>query len=552
MADLTRGYNVPGVYVRDATGPLVTNASVPEAVVTLVGPSIGFQTATDAVLASATAQPLTFRGVWYQPGPGAPVDVFAPIVRNATGQVLVRDTDYVFVDVLDDQGTSAADRITTVAIKTPLTHKADGTVASAPGAVDAVQTAGGLKPGDTLVVTYCFTSAAYFTPLLFDSYDAIVSTYGQPLRQTTTLAPGQSPILSPLSLAAALAFQNGATRLICVATDPTPVLGPDGADVDTDPDLITPTFDAQLRSAYVKTLGDYRVGVVVPILADGQDGSIARMVTYGADLKSHVLSSSTDGYQRVALLGGQANAQDAGEPAAFEEVAEGIEAARVILVYPNRLSYYNPSTNRPIEVDGFYLAAALAGVLTSNPVNQALTRETVVGFTGFPASITRLMTKPFKDNLSSRGVCVVEIDRQNRFIVRHGLSTDTSTVITREISITRARDALFEALQVGLDNSGLIGSPIDFETTTRLKGAVAGILEGLTQDEIILAYTDLKVRQQSIVNGGDPTVIEVRFAYQPALPLNYIVVTFSLDLTTGIVALGDATSSLPAAVTSGL
>lgn len=547
MADLTRGYNVPGVYVRDATGPLVTNAAVPEAVVTLVGPAIGFQTTTDAVLASATPQSLTYRGVWLATGAGAPADVFVPIVRNASGQALVAGTDYVFSDVFDEQGTSAADRITQIAIKTPLTHKSDGTLASAPGAVDAVQTANGVKVGDTLVVTYCFTSAGYFTPLLFDSYDAIVSTYGQPLRQTATLAPGQKPVLSPLSLAAALAFQNGATRLICVATDPTPALTDGGG-------TATPTFDAQLRTAYVKTLGDYRVGIIVPILADGGSGALANMATYAADLKSHVESSATNGYQRIALLGGQANAvgTDPNSPPPFEQIAEGVSSRRLVLAYPNRLSYYNPTTNRPIEVDGFYLAAALAGVLSSNPVQQALTRETVTGFTGFPASISRLMTKPFKDNLSSRGVTVVEIDRQNRFIVRHGLSTDITSVVTREISITRARDALFESLQVGLDNSGLIGSPIDFETTTRLKGAVTGILEGLVQDEIILAYTDLKVRQQSVLNGGDPTVIEVRFAYQPALPLNYIVVTFSLDLTTGTVALGDATSSLPAAVTSGL
>jgi hypothetical protein len=429
----------------------------------------------------------------------------------------------------------------------PLTRLADGTVGT-----PAVQTAGGVKPGDTLVVAYCYTNAAYFTPLLFDSYDSIVDTYGQPLLTTPITTPGQSPITSPLSLAAAVAFQNGATRLICVATDPTPVV-PSGGGA-----AVVPAFDAQLRAAYDKTLGDYRVGVIVPVLADGGNGALATFQQYGLDLKNHVVGSSADGYQRIGILGGQANAIGTvpSVPPPFETVAQAISAtpggARVILAYPNRLSYYNPATNTPIEVDGFYLAAAIGGVLEANPVNQSLTRQQVVGFTGLPASITRLCTKPFKDNLSSKGVLVVEVDRQNRLIIRHGLSTDTSNVITREVSITRARDALFEALQIGLDNSGLIGSPIDYETTTRIKGAVAGILESLVQVETIIAYTNLQVRQQSLATGGDPTVIEVRFAYQPAVPLNYIVVTFSLDLTTGNVNVADSQSSLPAAVPSGL
>jgi hypothetical protein len=539
---LTRGYNVPGVYVRDATGPLVTNASVPDAVVTLVGPATGYQSASDAVLASATPQALSHRGVWYSPT-GAPAGVVAPVVTNAVGAVLTPNVDYVFADVFDDNGlNNPANRITTVVVG-PLTRLADGTVGT-----PAVQTAGGVKPGDTLVVTYNYTNAAYFTPLLFDGYDSVVATYGAPLLTTPPTTPGQSPITSPLSLAAAAAFQNGATRLICVATDPTPVV-PSGGGA-----AVAPAFDAQLRAAYAKTLGDYRVGVIIPILADGGSGAMSTLIGYGTDLKAHVVASSADGYQRIGILGGQANqvADVAGTPPPYETVAQAIASARVILVYPNRLSYYNPGTNRPIEVDGFYLAAAIGGVLEANPVNQSLTREQVVGFSGLPASITRLCTKPFKDNMSSKGVCVAEVDRQNRLILRHGVSTDMTNVITREVSITRARDALFEALQIGLDNSGLIGSPIDYETTTRIKGAVAGILESLVQDETIIAYTDLRVRQQTVAEGGDPTVIEARFAYQPALPLNYIVVTFSLDLSTGNVNIGDSQSSLPAAVHSGL
>jgi len=36
--------------------------------------------------------------------------------------------------------------------------------------------------------------------------------------------------------------------------------------------------------------------------------------------------------------------------------------------------------------------------------------------------------------------------------------------------------------------------------------------------------------------GGDPTVITATFSYVPSVPLNYIEVTFSIDLSAGLVS----------------
>jgi hypothetical protein len=46
-----------------------------------------------------------------------------------------------------------------------------------------------------------------------------------------------------------------------------------------------------------------------------------------------------------------------------------------------------------------------------------------------------------------------------------------------------------------------------------------------------VSYTTLQVRQSS----GDPTIIEVKFQYQPAYALNYITVSFEVSVTTGAV-----------------
>ncbi len=55
------------------------------------------------------------------------------------------------------------------------------------------------------------------------------------------------------------------------------------------------------------------------------------------------------------------------------------------------------------------------------------------------------------------------------------------------------------------------------------------MLEHAVLTGTIVAYTGLAVRQRSL----DPTVIEVKFSYLPAYPLNYIVISFSVNVATG-------------------
>ncbi len=620
MVDLTTGYNVPGVYVRDTTGPLVSTAGLPDAVVTLVGPSVGYQTITEQVVIGDTVSVLSKRGLWLSTV-GAPSGVFVPRVTDSSGVLLTETDDYVIAldlsggggasnavatiergpdtdlavpviassSTLDTGGSlvagtysyrvsainasgetlastadtqivpagtatntvtinwgavtgatgykvygrTAAGELLLATVGLVLTYTDTG-AATPGGALPTVNTTssttvGGVAVGDTVVVTYCYTDSSYFTPLLFDDYSLVEATYGQALITTLPTLPTDPQIVSPLSLAAWIAMSNGANVVLCLATDP------------TDGDL-----RAQLVAAYEKLRGDYRIGTLVPVLADDDvDGSQALFQNYGSDLKVHVEQSADDGFPRVGIIGASnlyGTLAGVGAPP-MDDDAASFASSRVVLAYPNKINLYNSAINRLTEISGYYLAAAYAGVLESNPTQQGLTRETVVGFGGFPASVTRYQTKQFKDRLSGGGVCVTEIDRQNRMVVRHGTSTDPTNVLTREVSITRGRDALYEGLQLGLDSSGLIGAPIDDEMTRRVQGAVVGILESLVSAGIVIAYDNVQVRQQTVETGGDPTVIEVKFAYKPAIPLNYILVSFAINLSTGETTLDANTQS---------
>jgi hypothetical protein len=49
---------------------------------------------------------------------------------------------------------------------------------------------------------------------------------------------------------------------------------------------------------------------------------------------------------------------------------------------------------------------------------------------------------------------------------------------------------------------------------------------------------------QSRIVTLSPTVIEVRFNYRPAFPVNYVNIAFSIDLTGGVATLADTTNNV--------
>jgi hypothetical protein len=77
----------------------------------------------------------------------------------------------------------------------------------------------------------------------------------------------------------------------------------------------------------------------------------------------------------------------------------------------------------------------------------------------------------------------------------------------------------------------LIGQPIYDYTLVNVKASAEAALQSLIRDGLIVDYTGLTCRQL-ITN---PDVLEVSFSWRPAFPLNYIVVTFGISLTSGSV-----------------
>lgn len=498
MPDISSAtYTPPGVYVSDESTPTVTPRGVSTTTVTVIGPALGYQTTSEVVTVySGSATPLSQRGVYASAVVGPPA-IAAPVVTTLSGTTLVYGEDYTFEVTAGSGGASTA----ITSIKRLSADSGDLTQPSPKG----------VKDGDQVRVTYAFTSATYYEPTEFEDYDQIVATYGQAMVATAPTSPTASQVASPLTLAAKIALENGAASVLCVATDP----------AATD-------YRTALQGAYAKLEANYSAQILVPLFVDGTYNAhtptnVANLL---ADVKNHCETAAADGYGRMAFTGLATNYDNT---VGHDQLALAQASKRLVLCYPNRLLAFNSAVNASTEIDGFYLAAAMAGRLARNAVARGLTNQSLTSFTGLPATIAQAMTRTFKNNLSKSGVNVAEINQNSQLIARHGVSTNMSSILTQEISLTRIGDVLLQMIQVGMSNAGLIGEPITAETTINVKSALIGLLEQAVSDDIIVSYANAQVRQQS----ADPSVIEGTFSYKPPIPMNYIVVKFAVDLTTG-------------------
>jgi len=464
-------YRPPGTYIEETQSPVTSRVGTAPTLVALVGPSVGYRTYSETVtLTDTTPVALTKLG-------GITGSVKVTSLDGSTIYQLA--TDYAVAATLgaDNNAQTLTDNGMTIA------RISDGAIAN-PGAVR---------------VSYHYADSTYYDAVRVEDFELVKDLYGEPFDPSTGV------ITSPLSMAASIAFNNGARELVLVATAGT-----------------TTVTSAQLAAAYPKIANLHEVGIVVPVTAGVSVGS--DLITVANDLVNHCNQSSDGGFFRIGIMG--ADNGYSGDPTTISVAAN---SARCMVAWPNKLLYYNVFSAQAVEVGGQYLAAAYAGRLASLNVQEGLTRKGISGFAGIASSALQTMSRSSKDSWSNGGVAVTELTRQNTLIVRHGTSTNTSTTAAREVSVTRAKDRMVQLIQDSIDSAQLVGSPITSTSVVQVKSIVQGALEACKDAGTIIDYTALAGRMKP----GDPQVVEIKFQYKPAWPLNYVLVSFSIDTTTG-------------------
>jgi len=471
-------YQPPGVYVDEGVPNLVSVGTVAPTVVAIVGPSVGYRVATETV---------TLSGV-------------GPVVLSKTG-----------IDLVNGFTVTGANNVVYLASDFTLAASAgaDGNIlTTADNTTSIMRTvASTILTGQSVYVSYRYTDSSYFLALRATDLDDVQAAFGPALDLDT------GAILSPLSFAAKFAFDNGAATVVLAATSGTATL----------------TTVAQLNAAYsaLDSITDANIIVPLPVGIVGTDALPGEVAAIGTGLNSYITAQALQDVLRIGIVGVSKSVTI--DPATL---TAGYSSKRMMQAHPNRLLYFNGSANASIEISGYYLAAAYAGRLAGQVVQMPLTKKQIRGFAGVPVSMLSAMTTSKKNAWSNAGVAVAEVTRQGVLVVRHGTSTDRTSVNTREVSLVRARDSLVALIETTLDSSGLIGSFLQADSLTQITGVITGILETATTLGFIVAYSDTKVRQRV----GQPSVIEVKFRYKPAYPLNYIVVSFSVNLDTGSTA----------------
>lgn len=369
------------------------------------------------------------------------------------------------------------------------------TLSGETAAASATLPQNGIASGDTVLVTYQFTDQFYFEPTLFSDFDDIVQKYGTPFNTDGT-------INSALSFAAMLAFQNGASEMVALAS--------------------ATSSDTDISNAFPKLEADDSIQLIVPVSGGASVHS---------SLAAHLTSMNSQGHYRMGVVGRDSSTTPITSQALRDSQLYNNEA--LMMISPASFKFNNPITGRPATVGGQYAASAVAGMFAARDVNVPLTRKTLAGFTG--VGDKRTNTEKALD--SSAGLMEIE-ERNGVLRVRHGITTAIGNVNTREASVVRTKYDMGHRLLNTLD--GLIGivATVD-QAPTIVTSVVHGVLEQMVMEGLISKYANIKAR----LLASDLTTVEVRFQYTPAYPINNIAVIFTINTQTGNATLDSGTTS---------
>jgi len=436
--------------------------------------------------------------------------------------------------------------LTTASIATP---GATSTVAASNNPLNIITfsvSTSGYSSGTSLAATNTITNASltanytYSTNygnkvLFFNSPNAVNQTYGSPLNSNT----GQ--INSPISLAAQMAFLNGATQVYCLAVG--------NGTTTTDTTVAASPTAAQWQQTINYCLGgNGNIDTIVPLL-DYNSTPISGTITipsagtpqsWVSFFNTYTGTQSSNGTLQRFFLSRDSSTNTPNITAATALIADAaaFNNQRISVFAPNALqmSTTNTTTNQVIQVPGYYGAAAVAGIYASQPGPQEpLTHKTVNGFYGINP------TYSVNDYLSMQGNGVLCLKQRSNgtIYVRHGLTTNTSNWLTEEISIIGAQDQLYRLIKANLVNSNLIGSALTPNTASVIISTVQTTLANAVIANLIQSYSGIQYQQSSTY----PVSVTVQFQYSPTFPLNYINVSFSIDPTAGTIQFSPTVNS---------
>lgn len=379
-----------------------------------------------------------------------------------------------------------------------------------------------IPDGNFVYVTYRYTPADYFSAVRMTNIADVEKRFG------SAYTSNQTGINSIITYAAAIAFENGALDVILQP------LFYDNNGTRQQPTDSQVADDGTWQSTFLALRDIDQINIVVPVIGQSfPNVGDAQQLSIIQKLQSHIkFMKDSEQQQIIAVVGYDNSSSDLvadaltlqADAVALADAYGGDVSENIVFVAPASFTRSTPATSTSeLKIGGQYAAVGVAGMIASRPVSQSITRRTLSGFT----SVADARTKEQKNEDAGSGLLVIE-QKGRSIVVRHGITVNTSSTVKREISVVRAKQRVMESVRDTSEQ--LIGEVIaDGEAPFVVQTAIIGVLEELRGAGDIVDYGDVQARTKSL----DPTEIEVRFSYRPAMPVNYISISFSLDLTSG-------------------
>ncbi len=171
-------------------------------------------------------------------------------------------------------------------------------------------------------------------------------------------------------------------------------------------------------------------------------------------------------------------------------------------------------------IDGFYMNAAIAGMIGQQPPQQSFTNFPMTGFTRVLGSSNFFSERQMNIMAAGGTYIIVQDSPSAPLISRMALTTDLTSVETRTDSITKVVDFTAKFLRRGLKN--FIGRFNITQAFLDQLGTVIGGLGGYLVESGILVGFNLN----NIVQDEDaPDTVLIDVLIDPPFPANYIRIT---------------------------
>lgn len=369
----------------------------------------------------------------------------------------------------------------------------DNTVGANAGDTALVETfnKGGREPsiGQVYYIDIVRNKSAFGTAI-FNSISDVVAEFGEISTENT------------LSMASYFAFLNGSTQ---IALHQVPLL-------DGQSDLTTSQVLQAIEDVEGEILSGVDPSLIVPLVP--ANDLILNALSRHCDIQSSLRFRS----ERTAIMGFNAGTL----PSEAQRLANLTRNARVRLVYPEIVSSTITNTqgvSQTLLLDGRYLAVAVASATTTGSIDVA-TPWTNLSLRGFN-SLSRNLDAVEANLTAQNGVTVLQ-QRGNQIVIRQGLTTDMSSVLTKTPTVMQIADEVHRQARNLL--GGYIGNKFLPSVIPQIEGRVNALFKDLTQQQIIDSFSGVSVS----VDPEDPTSLLVEAFYKPIFPLLYIQFTFNI------------------------